>query len=80
MGQLTCLEKITSVRRQGNFAQKNQVSKAPTSFLTNRSSDKDHKNLSRSNKLRFFEAFVGSKALVGPPQALPPTLQDLGAN
>ena len=52
MGQPACLEKMTSVKEQGHFIRRRQASKAPTSILSIRSDDRNHKNLLATNKPR----------------------------
>ncbi len=86
MGQLACLEKVTSVRGRGCPVQRGQGSKAPTDLLSYKSDNEDHKNPLGSNKLgpsEVFpevETFAGLEAPARPPQAPLPTPQDLSAN
>ena len=59
MGQLACLDKMTLVRRQGHFAKKSQAFKALTGLPSNKSDNRNHKNLLGSNKPRPFKAPAG---------------------
>ncbi len=70
MGQPARLEKMTSVRRRDQPAQRCQASKTPTGPpSSNKSDDGDHKDPLGSNKPGPSEA--SAEALAEPPQAPP---------
>lgn len=72
------LKKMTFVRRQDCLVQRDQASKAPTSFSSNNSDNGGHKDLLKSNKLGPFQALA--ETLAGPLQTPLSALQDLSAN
>ena len=56
MDQLARLDKMTSVKRQGCFVQKKQVSKVLIDFSSNKSNNGNYKDLLELNEPKPFEA------------------------